>query len=173
MKIIVIGNAIALVAAILQTIAGMINNKKKIIIVQSAQAGCFSLSNFILGGYSGTIINILSLIRNILCYKEKLNLTAKIILTVLSSALCIYFNNLGFIGLFPLFVMLAYIWFMNIKDLTKFKLLITFTLILWLTFDLYIKSYTSSIFDFASIVANVVTMIQINIKPKENKEEKI
>ena len=50
---------------------------------------------------------------------------------------------------------------MNIKDVKKFKLLIAFTMLMWLIYDMVIKSYTSAIFDFMNIVANIVTLFKI------------
>ena len=120
------------------------------------------ISNIILGGITGAIINALSMIRNILCYKNKLGLKEKIIITILAIILTFKFNNLGYIGLLPLISTVSYIWLMNIKDVRKFKLLIIFTMLMWLIYDVVIKSYTSAIFDFMSIIANMLTLLQIN-----------
>lgn len=50
---------------------------------------------------------------------------------------------------------------MNVKDVRKFKLLIAFTMLMWLIYDTVIKSYTSAIFDFMNLIANVITVFQI------------
>ena len=71
------------------------------------------------------------------------------------------FNNLGYVGLLPLISTVTYIWLMNIKNVKNFKLLIAFTMLMWFIYDLVIKSYTSAIFDFMNIVANIVTIFQI------------
>ena len=94
------------------------------------------------------------------------NTVTKIVLIILATILSLCFNNLGFIGLLPLISTITYILLMNIKDVIKFKYLIIFTMILWFFYDLYIKSYTSACFDFMNIVANFVSIIQIN----KNKE---
>ena len=123
-------------------------------------------SNIILGGITGAIINALSMIRNILCYKNKLGLKEKIIITILAIILTFKFNNLGYIGLLPLISTVSYIWLMNIKDVRKFKLLIIFTMLMWLIYDVVIKSYTSAIFDFMNIIANMLTLLQIKLVKK-------
>ena len=51
--------------------------KEKILYFQTVQIGLSVISNIILGGITGAIINALSLIRNILCYKDKLGLKEK------------------------------------------------------------------------------------------------
>lgn len=163
---IIIGNIVALIASIIMVYSGYLKQKKKILYAQTIQIGLSVLSNIILGGITGAIINAISCIRNILCYKEKLNNVAKIVLIILATILSLYFNNLGFIGLLPLISTITYILLMNIKDVIKFKYLIIFTMVLWFFYDLYIKSYTSACFDFMNIVANFVSIIQIN----KNKE---
>lgn len=126
--------------------------------------GLFVLSNIVLGAITGAIINALSCIRNILCYKNKLDLKAKIILILLSTILSLIFNNLGLIGLLPVISTVVYILLMNTKDVVKFKWLSIFTMLMWLVYDLFIKSYTSAIFDFMNIMANIISIIQISLR---------
>lgn len=163
---IIIGNIIALIASILMVYSGMLKKKKKILYFQTVQIGMSVISNIILGGITGAIINALSMIRNILCYKNKLGLKEKIIITILAIILTFKFNNLGYIGLLPLISTVSYIWLMNIKDVRKFKLLIIFTMLMWLIYDVVIKSYTSAIFDFMNIIANMLTLLQIKLVKK-------
>ena len=117
-----------------------------------------------LGAITGAIINALSCIRNILCYKNKVDLKAKIILILLSTILSLIFNNLGLIGLLPVISTVVYILLMNTKDVVKFKWLSIFTMLMWLVYDLFIKSYTSAIFDFMNIMANIISIIQISLR---------
>ena len=160
---IIIGNIIALIASILMVYSGMLKQKKKILYFQTVQIGMSVISNIILGGITGAIINALSMIRNILCYKNKLGLKEKIIITILAIILTFKFNNLGYIGLLPLISTVLYIWLMNVEDVRKFKLLIIFTMLMWLIYDVVIKSYTSAIFDFMNIIANMLTLLQIKL----------
>ena len=141
----------------------MLKQKKKILYFQTVQIGMSVVSNIILDGITGAIINALSMIRNILCYKNKLGLKEKIIITILAIILTFKFNNLGYIGLLPLISTVSYIWLMNIKDVRKFKLLIIFTMLMWLIYYVVIKSYTSAIFDFMNIIANMFTLLQIKL----------
>lgn len=158
---IIIGNIIALIASILMVYSGTSKQKKKILHFQTVQIGMLVISNIILGGITGAIINALSLIRNTLCYKDKLGLKEKVVITILATILTLKFNNLGYIGLLPLISTVTYIWLMNIKNVKRFKLLIIFTMLMWFIYDIVIKSYTSAIFDFMNIVANIVTLFQI------------
>lgn len=96
-----------------------IKTKEKILHFQTVQIGMSVISNIILGGITGAIINALSLIRNILCYKDKLGLKEKIVITFLAIILTFKFNNLGYIGLLPLISTVSYIWLMNVKNVKK------------------------------------------------------
>ena len=157
----IIGNIVALIASLIMVYSGYLKQKKKILYVQTIQIGLSVLSNIILGGITGAIINAVSCIRNILCYKEKLSNITKIILIIIAITLSLSFNNLGLIGLLPLISTIIYISLMNTKDIIKFKYLIILTTILWLAYDLYIKSYIFACFDFMNIVVNIISIIQL------------
>ena len=159
---IIIGNIIALIASILMVYSGMLKQKKKILYFQTVQIGMSVISNIVLGGITGAIINALSMIRNILCYKDKLTNTSKVILILLSITLSLLFNNLGFLGLLPLISTIVYTCFMNVKNTIKLKLLIIFTMIMWLIYDVLIRSYTSAVFDLFNILANTITIYQLS-----------
>ena len=164
----VIGNIIALIASLLMVYSGIIKQKKKILYVQTVQIGLSVASNIVLGGIVGAIINALSCVRNILCYKDKLGLKEKIIITLLATILSIVFNNLGIIGILPLISTIVYLWLMNLQDVIKFKILIIFTMVLWLIYDICIKSYSSAVFDFLNVIANVISICQLKIKRKKD-----
>lgn len=156
---VIVANVIALIASVMMVYSGILNNKKKILWIQTIQIGLSVISNIILGGITGAIINGISLVRNIICYKEKLTTSIKVIITAVSIGLSIKFNNLGIIGYLPVISTVTYIWLMTIKDVKRFKLLIAFTMLMWFVYDFCIKSYTSAAFDFMNLIANVVTVI--------------
>jgi len=160
----VVGNVIAFIAALIMVYSGLMKNKKKIIYAQSLQLGLISISDLIMGGITGAIVNLVSCIRNILCYKNKLNITAKILITLITTILSIKFNNLGFIGLLPLISTIVYIWTMDTKNVIKLKIVIIFTMITWFIYEMTIKLYISAIFDIANIIANILTIKKIKSK---------
>lgn len=168
----IIGNIIALIASLLMVYSGILKEKKKILYVQTVQIGLSIVSNIVLGGITGAIINAIGMIRNIICYKEKLGIRAKVIITILAVSLSLRFNNLGLIGILPVISTVTYIWLMSVKDVKKFKLLIAFTMLMWLIYDIFIKLYTSAVFDFMNLIANVVTIFQIRKLEKGKSDKK-
>lgn len=164
---VVIGNIISLLASALMTYSGYIKSKGKFLIVQIIQMSLSALSNFILGGITGTIINLVNIIRNVLCYKNKLNKYSIILILTLSISLSLYFNNLSFIGLLPLLSTILYTTLMNIKDIKKFKYLTITTMLLWLIYDICIMNYVSALFDLLTIGSNSIAIYQLkNIAKK-------
>lgn len=164
---VVIGNIISLLASVLMTYSGYIKSKGKFLIVQIVQMSLSALSNFILGGTTGAIINLVNIIRNVLCYKNKLNKYSIILILTLSISLSLYFNNLSFIGLLPLLSTILYTTLMNIKDIKKFKYLTITTMLLWLIYDICIMNYVSALFDLLTIGSNSIAIYQLkNIAKK-------
>ena len=156
-----IGNIIALIGSILMVYVGVIKDKKGILFVQSLQIGLLAISNLVLNGISGFVINTINFIRNIICYKEALSIKAKILLSIISIVLTIYFNNLGLIGYLPLISGLIYLWFMTVKDVVKFKILIIVSVVFWLIYDFTIQSYTASAFDLITIIVSSISVIKL------------
>lgn len=172
MNLIIIGNIIALIAASISIIIGIIKNRKKIIYIQTIQFFTYTISNLVLGGISGAIADLIGMVRNILSYKEKLTKFAITLILVISTILTLMFNNLGFIGLLPLFSTIIYTVFINEKNPLKFKLLFLITAILWFFYDFAIKAYTSATFDFFTIITSSVTAYQIyKDNKKQNKQQ--
>lgn len=158
------GNIVALIASILMVASGCVNSRKKIIYIQTLQILSFTISNLILGGFTGAIVNLISIVRNIFCYKDSLTTNRKILLNLLCIILSLAFNNLGYLGLLPLIATVVYTCFMDVKDAKKLKLLIIFTMVMWLIYDTLIRSYTSAVFDLFNILANTITIYQLSHK---------
>ena len=162
----IIGNILALIASLLFVYSGILKKKNKIIIAQSIQKALSTISNIVLKGYSGAIVHAISFIRNILCYYEKLYLSVKIIITIITIILTYLFNNLGLIGILPLISSILYLWFMDIKDIVKFKYLMLSTILLWGIYDFTVQSYTSFLFNIISAIATIISIIQVKNKKK-------
>ena len=171
MNKIIIGNFIALFAASLSIIIGFIKNKKDILSIQTLQYLVYTISNIILGGFTGAITDLISIVRNILSYKEKLTKRIITLIIIISIILTLMFNNLGLIGLFPLFGNIIYILFINTTDEFKFKILILITMLFWLVYDITIKSYTSAVFDLVSIMACLISAFHMYTTNKKEKQQ--
>ena len=171
MNILILGNIIALFAASLSVIMGLTKKREKIIYIQTIQFFTYTISNLILGGFSGVIANAIGAIRNILSYKEKLTKKVRLIIIIISIILTLSFNNLGFIGLLPLINTIIYTTFINEKNPFKFKILYMITVILWLLYDFSIKAYTSVLFEIITIMSCIITAYQIYLNKNKEKQQ--
>lgn len=164
---VILGNIVALFASLFMIYAGSLKKKNDILLCQCAELFLYTVSNILLGGIPGAIINFLGIIGNILGYKNKLNVISKIVLTILTIVLTILFNNLGINGYLPLICMVTYLWVLDIKDVFIFKIFILFIMILWVIYDFSLKSYVAVIFDILTIITTTISMFQIKKKNKK------
>ena len=65
MNLVIIGNIIAFLGCGLMVLVGFIKEKRRILSVQCIQFTLQGASNLILGGYSGFIANVVSILRNL------------------------------------------------------------------------------------------------------------
>lgn len=158
---VVIANIIDFIASMVQIYSGTIKDKGKILVFQIVQLGIQTVSMLLLGAIPGAVSNVLSCIRNYLCYKNIFTWPIKIALIVISLVLTISFNNQGFLGYLPFVVCTIYVLFMDIKDPFKFKVLVTLTFVPWVFYFFLIKSYTGAFFAAATVVTNVWTLIRM------------
>ena len=158
---IVLANIIDFIASMIQIYSGTFKEKKKILLFQILQLGIQTVSMLLLGAIPGAISNVLSCVRNYLCYKNIFTWPIKIILIVLSGVLTVAFNNQGLLGYLPFVVCTIYVLFMDIKDPFKFKVLVTLTFVPWIFYFLIIKTYTGAFFATTTVITNVWTLIKM------------
>ena len=161
----VVANVIDFLASILMVASGSIKKKAKILAVQIVQLLMQSVSMLLLGGITGAVNNVLSCLRNYLCYKDKLNIFWKAALIAVSIGLTLLLNDQGLLGLIPVVVCTVYILLMDLKDPIAFKLLVTLTFVPWVFYHFYLGAYVAAIFDTLSVITNAVTL-GIMIKEK-------
>ena len=158
---IVIANIIDFLASMVQIYTGTVKDKAKILLLQILQLGMQTVSMLLLGAIPGAISNVLSCIRNYLCYKDVFTWPVKIVLIVISFVLTVAFNNQGLLGYLPFAVCTVYVLFMDMKNEIKFKLLVTLTFVPWMVYYLVIKSYTGALFAAITIVTSFWTLYKM------------
>ena len=162
-----IANIIDFLASILMVASGSIKKKAKILAVQIIQLLMQSVSMLLLGGITGAVNNVLSCLRNYICYKEKMNAVWKAVLIVASIALTLLLNDQGLLGLIPVVVCTVYILLMDINDPIAFKLLVTLTFVPGVFYQFFIGAYVAAIFDTLSVITNAITLfVMIQEKKK-------
>ena len=149
MAVIIIANIIDFAAAMVMIWSGTMKKKSKILAWQSVQLLMQTVSMTMLGGITGAISNVLSVIRNIICYKDKLTWYVKALLIAASLYLTIRFNTQGALGWLPFVVCTVYVLLMDIQNPIAFKLLVTASFVPWVVYYFLIRSYTGAFFSGA------------------------
>lgn len=163
----IIANAIDLLASSIQVYTGTIKSKSRILLLQIIQLLMQAISMAMTGGITGAISNILSIIRNYICYKGKFNIFWKAVFILASVVLTVIFNTQGILGYLPAVVCTIYIIFMDVKSDFAFKMLVTLTFIPWLVYHFVLQLYVASIFDLITIITNAITLIQMKRKTQK------
>ena len=130
------GNFMALLASAMLVVVGCCKKKRNALIAEIIESGFYAASDGILGGVSGVITNLAAIVRNLLCYFDKMNWPVKLLLCAVTLGVGVFVNTLGWVGILPLF--------------GKFKLIFAGTMVPWLLFDLTICSYVGVVCDALS-----------------------
>jgi hypothetical protein len=155
----IIGNIFSLLSATCIAVSVIKKSKNDLIWWQIIDVIFCILSNIALYTYSALTTNSISLIRNILAYKNKLTKKITWILFILCIIAGFWANNRGLIGLFPIIASATYTIFIFItKNEQQMRWALTSNLILWFVHDIYVQAYPSALTD---IVLCIWTFIQI------------
>lgn len=160
-NIVFIGNAISLVGACIMVATGFIKKKEHVLAAQCAQFGIMGIGNLVLGGITGLISNLVSILRNLICLKFKFTIPLKLIFIAIQIGLSAYFNNLGFIGWLPVIAACLFTWFLDVKSDLGLKFVIIAAEILWIIYDITLLNFTSMTFDILTIISSIIGIIRI------------
>lgn len=171
MNLLIIGNIIMLIASIVMVCVGLLKDNKKVVALQTIQMLLMTVGDFFLGSVPGAISSILAIVRNILCYKQKLRTISKIVLIAILSVSSLLFNNIGWLVLIPIFATAIFTWFIDTNSVVDMKILIIVSSVCWGIHDAYIQAYTVLPFDIMTIISTTISLVTI-LKARKNTMEK-
>lgn len=148
-------------------VSGYVKGAKKTLFIQTIQIMIMTVSNFLLGGITGVVVNLISVVRNIVCYKGKLNWAWKAFLVVIQIIASLMVNQMGWIGLMPMIAGVVYTIFLGVENEKSLKFLISSVAIFWLIFDFTIQNYASASFDIMTIISGTIGFFRA--RKNENK----
>ncbi len=156
MNPLLIGNLISGIGCLLMVAVGFLRKKNQILAVQCVQFSFMGFGNLILGGTSGFIANIVSIIRNLIFVKCRTTVGLKLFFIALQILLSLGALNGGFICWLPILAAALYTWFLDTASDVQLKIIILTTQVMWLVYDLYYQNYVASIFDLMTMGSNLV-----------------
>ena len=166
MNPLLLGNAAAMIGCLVMVLIGFLNKKHHILIAQCVQCAFMGVGNLILGGIGGFVCNIVTILRNLVFLKFRNTVLLKVFFLVLQFVLSIGTLSLGFISWLPILASVLFTWFMDTNSEAKLKVVILFTQIMWLTYDLYFRNYVASAFDVMTFFSTCIGLYWICKKRK-------
>lgn len=138
---------------------------KKLFMLGTFQALLNALKNFLLGGYGGSIVQILGMFRSFLKAYDKFNGLFAFLIVFAQIILGVYLNKQGLVGYLPIFASVGYsILLIRTKNIYIIKNGLVINLILW-------SIYYGILFDVVGVLTNVAyaiyTVIVIMVKVRK------
>ncbi len=148
MNSLLLGNLLSCGTVICLALSATVHSKKKLIGWQVLGSVFCILSNIVLMAYPSAATTAVSLIRNILSYQNKLTKTITAVLTLLCIIMGLIFNNLGWIGLFPIAAVASYtVLLYTTKNEQQMRYALILSMLLWFVPDIYVKAYPAALND--------------------------
>lgn len=158
-----IGNIVIFIGALFMVAIGLIKSKKNILIAQNFQFLIMGIGNLILGGTSGFISNIVSIIRNLFCLKFELTTAWKVFfmaLQVVVSGFFMFFTGFSAWELLPITAAILFTWILDTDKASMIKIVIIVAQFMWIGYDFHIHSVTGLFFDSMTILSNLIGMVR-------------
>ena len=165
---IILGNITSFIANMLDAYSSTKKTKKEMVKVQCFSVIIYAISNFLFNAYSSVVQNLCALVRNILAYKDIKSKTVSYLIVICGVVLGIYFNNLGLLGLLPVFANTEYsislFVFKNNVTIIKWAFIICNTS--FVIFNFFIQNYIGLIFTLITTITAIISILKAKEKKK-------
>lgn len=156
MNTILIGNIISLLGCVLMVCIGLIKEKKKILSAQCLQFVFMGAGNLILGGFTGFIANLVSLVRNLVFTWKQSSVPLKMAFVALQLLLSARGLGGDVISWLPVLATVLFTWFIDLKSEVLLKIVILICQVMWLVYDFFHHNYVSMSFDVLTMISTTV-----------------
>ena len=164
MNLLVIGNGVSMIGCLIMVGIGLLKKKSQILLAQSVQCAFMGLGNLLLGGVSGFISNIVSILRNLVFAKHNVTTALKLFFIALQVLLSLKALGDGLICWLPILAAAVFTWFLDTKKESTLKIVIISTQIMWLIYDSYYRKYVASTFDVLTMGSNLIGFFMVRKK---------
>lgn len=138
-------------------------NTKQILLMQTISFFFKTLHYYLLGGISGFLTSLISMIRNLIFYKIKTNKiwTVTFIIAYLIIGI-ITFKSIY--SLLPVFATITYTLIINQGKPKYLRYGMIITSISWLIYNIYISSYSGVILQAVTLITSIIAIINLDKK---------
>lgn len=168
MDFVILGNVFSFLGCALMVGVGFIKQKKRILSVQCVQFVLQGFANFLLGGMSGVVANLVSLLRNLAFTRFKNTVWLKLFFIALQLVLSLKSLSSGFVSWLPLIAAVLFTWFLDVKSEVRLKIVIISTQVLWLVYDYVHLNYVAVAFDTFTMISNCIGIYMLLHERKKN-----
>ena len=162
---ILIANILTVIGQLVVFYASTRHEKGEILRIQIVSMLLMSCASLILKGYSAIVMDAVGIARNVLSIYGITFKGLPYIFIVISIVFGALLNNMGFLGLFPIFANVAQsLIFLDKKATTRqIQLVCSFASVCWAVYNFAIASYAGTFFD----AVNAVSYLYSALKEKE------
>ena len=159
---VIIGNLCSLLGTGADSISTTRKNTKGMLWMQTLGQLLFGIGTFVLGGYSGVVQNVVSILRNFVAIRGIRNSFLEWTLVALGVVLGIAFNNLGFVGLLPVLANLQYtlVIFRFREQERILKISFSVFVVLLAVFNLAIYNVVGAVMNVVVLITTVVVLVR-------------
>lgn len=158
---ILIGNAIAVFAAVFTVLSSFSHGKKKIYGYQVLQCFFQALAQIFFFSYSGLTTLFLCAVRNALVAYDKFTKKLCIVFMILITVCGLAANNRGLLGLLPIVTTLIYtLGSYLLNEDYKIKMNIVLNSVLWALYDFMVFDIVSGILDTGAAIVTIAAVIR-------------
>ena len=168
--IILLANLFSTAACIVMVTLGFVRKKENLINGQAIQLGLLAVSNTLLGAFSGTIGNVIGVVRCLILPKAKKTINWKIgfiLVQLVATVLMMVFVTKDY-AIWQCWIPFVYAVILtcvlDCKSVVVFKIAIAIAQALFFFFDLYYVNYGSMAADLLTVFTNVTSVIFYDLK---------
>ena len=157
--ILLAGNTLGLIGSVFMVLANNSKDPRNVAKLQNVQVFMLGLSNLVLGAFTGFLSSIISIVRNVLCLKGKMNNVIKALLLLTFVGTTLAFNTIGWVGWLPTIASATITLGMGAENQRFFRTCLLVASITFAIFDFCVKNYVTCVFDIATIYVSVVQLL--------------
>jgi len=161
------------IGAMSNIVAMQLNKKRQIMICYIITNWVYAINYFLLGAYSGAILDFVAGIQ--IFINSSLESKGKKIpgwLIAIYFGITIFLGSLVFssaIDIMPIICSIICVIIIILKKESSIRKFTLINMILWLTYDIIVKSYVAAISDFAILISTIIGIFRFDIKKRRKK----
>lgn len=150
------------------------NKHSHALALKMTEEGAFGIQYFLLGGYTGAVLNLVGIFRNLIfAYlgnrdKQKELKYARMILGALFAVLGLLSWE-GYISILIIFAKVLSTLAYGTTNMKKMRIMLSVTCVCWICYNYYIGSVAGVISDGCNFVSVIIGIIRYDIMKKEEK----